>query len=586
MPSLHSRLCLSAVCIALALSASAPAHAAVFTVGTGPTCTHRLIQDAIDAAAANGADTNDTVRITRDPLSVGQALNISGQRLTLRGGYDDCTSTTLPVGAPTLIDGNGNGGVPVFRIANPGAVRRTVIIENLDIVRGGVPSISTDGGGVHASGNMQLELNGIRIHENRAARGGGIYARGDAANRNVEITLSSYGLTPRISKVEDNQADLGGGIYVDADAQLRIVAAQISNNFATDGGGVLFAADSSGQFFGSATADPPGIFGNSASRDGGGLQISGRTNIFYQQFVADAVFIIQDNSAGRDGGGIHASGAGASLLMGGALRGNRAGTQSTGRGGGIFVAAGAIMTFRGADPFDATAFGCPSTTDCALISSNIAGSPTLPGQGGGVFVAAGGRANVRIAAMRNNGASQGGALMASGAGAILIIESALVTGNTSDDAVLAATDTAELTIRGSTVSGNPATASMLTRSNSAITVTSSILYEPFRPALVTTGGMSGTISTRCVFAHENFDPTGDVRLGDPGFNNAAVGDYTLRLDSPAVDACIEVDAFPRDSRNQPRGVDLLEVIDVDGPFDAGANERQRLDPLFANSFEN
>jgi hypothetical protein len=586
MAFIRPRSVLSTIVIAVALLNATPAKTVTFTVGAGTACSHGTIQAAIDAAAANGADTLDTVRIA--PIgSVGQALVITSQRLRLHGGYADCAPASLPSDVPTLIDGNGNGGLPVLRISNPGAVRRTVSIQNLEIMRGIVPS--GDGGGIHASGNMQLEMQGILIRDNRAARGGGIYARGDAADRNMEITLYGYGAPPRFSKIEANQADLGGGVYVDAHAQLRLELAQISNNFAIDGGGVFFATDSSGQFFGNVTTEPHGIFGNSASRDGGGLYVSGRANLYYSSFLTDAVFTIQDNIAGRDGGGIYASGAGAFLYLGGVLRGNRAGTQSTGRGGGAFVAAGANMIFRGADAFEPNPIACPSSADCALISNNIAGSPTLPGQGGGLFAAAGGRISTQIAAFRDNSASEGAAAMASGAGSSLNIASTLLTRNasagSSAGAVLAATDTAELRILSSTLSGNPSNNSLLARSNSRVDVVASILYD-FQPVIVTTGGSSNTLSTLCVFAHENFDPGGDVRVSDPGFSNATGGDYSLRLDSAAVDACNGVDAFPRDSRNQPRGVDLLEVIDVDGVFDAGAIERQRPDAVFANGFEN
>ena len=80
--------------------------------------------------------------------------------------------------------------------------------------------------------------------------------------------------------------------------------------------------------------------------------------------------------------------------------------------------------------------------------------------------------------------------------------------------------------------------------------------------------------------------SGEVRVGDPAFVNPGAGDFTLQSISPAVDACADIVERETDASAQPRGIDLPDVPDLDGPYDLGAFELQ-LPPseIFANGFE-
>ncbi|HKE46898.1 MAG TPA: hypothetical protein VKB52_02450, partial [Rhodanobacteraceae bacterium] len=84
---------------------------------------------------------------------------------------------------------------------------------------------------------------------------------------------------------------------------------------------------------------------------------------------------------------------------------------------------------------------------------------------------------------------------------------------------------------------------------------------------------------------ENASVPGD--LVDPGFVDAAAGNYRLRGDSGSIDQCTLLVRAPDgghdvDPDGNARPVDLA-VPDVDGPYDRGAFELP--DRIFADDFE-
>lgn len=79
----------------LGLSYAVSARAAIYSVGTGAGCSHSTVQDAVDAAASNAG--LDVVRVSRSVAHTAQAMRISGQQLTLDGGYPDCTGGAFGV---------------------------------------------------------------------------------------------------------------------------------------------------------------------------------------------------------------------------------------------------------------------------------------------------------------------------------------------------------------------------------------------------------------------------------------------------------------------------------------------------------
>jgi hypothetical protein len=103
-------------------------------------------------------------------------------------------------------------------------------------------------------------------------------------------------------------------------------------------------------------------------------------------------------------------------------------------------------------------------------------------------------------------------------------------------------------------------------------------------------GASGAATVACIVATRastSVPLPADSLLASSGLIVAADGSYTLAPDSPAIDLCDAADAVipnPLDFLGQARGVDVIDVADVGGPFDAGAIEWTG-PQLFRDGFE-
>jgi hypothetical protein len=130
--------------IVAGLVSGAPAAAAIYSVGSGPGCTHASIQAAVGAASVTAAD--DEIRLSATLAYAQQALLVDEVQgtLTIAGGFASCSDAAPVAGARTPISGNGN--LPVLRIN----ATRTVSLQSLDISGGGT---SERGGGIYVTGS-------------------------------------------------------------------------------------------------------------------------------------------------------------------------------------------------------------------------------------------------------------------------------------------------------------------------------------------------------------------------------------------------------------------------------------------------
>ena len=144
------------------------------------------------------------------------------------------------------------------------------------------------GGGIHLWVGGDANIAGGLIEENRAGRGGGIWAQnefGVFGFSNLVLEKNTY--------VRNNTADEGAGIFLGQRSSLNASGAAILDNAAElRGGGIFSEADETVNLLASTRVD-----GNSAQY-GGGLYITEDADLRVQNSA------ISNNTAENDGGGI------------------------------------------------------------------------------------------------------------------------------------------------------------------------------------------------------------------------------------------------------------------------------------------
>jgi hypothetical protein len=515
-------------------------------------CDFSTIQEAIDAAAANGFYGNK-ILVANTGTYANQALQIADTTLIIEGGYDSCVYRRPAAQA----DLGGNGTEPVIRIAPASPAVQSVSLYNLHIHGGGSSGMDGSlGGGIYVTNNVRVYTFSTWIDGNVAVSGGGIYMDADHGNPYVQLN--------RGTRISGNDAAFyGGGVYLSG-GRIEVVADQVSidHNQANDAGGGI-AATNGYVYVGnpwnesSAAATGAIIAGNNAGAIGGGIFVSGSSAIL------DANELIVDgNSAAVAGGGIAAS-------------------------------AAAHVGMR--RDYELAALQCPDWRECSRISNNSAGASANGTLGGAIALYQNSVADIAQTIIRGN-ASQS-ASVAYVSDSTLYLEGALVTANKSVDTASKAgtvistqfTDVqhpATVRIAFSTFAGNQrqqtdggigAALDVVAQQYGALSIFSSALYDGYYG--VTT---YSAYTDDCVVAvgdgdfygtHTRFHP-----FGGNVFNNAPAGDYRLRSESLLNDYCDASAYAPahRDLVLSPRCHGDPRKPDTYGTCDVGAYESDHL----------
>jgi hypothetical protein len=313
----------------LLLGLAAPTGAAVFCVDSAG-----ALQDALTAAAANGAD--DEVRIVQGTY-VGNFVYASAEAnaLSVLGGYSaECATRELDP-ENSILDGNQTNMVLALSAPN---VAAEFLVEGLTLRNG---QRSGNGGGLIATvgdgGTVRVERN--RVEGNAASEsGGGVY---------LSMPSGTAWLS-RNSIITNNAGAGGGGAYISvATGIISLADNSIEDNTGVSGGGVSVLS------FYSGNSDPLGVTlvgnlirGNRSSYSGGGVQVLSND---YGQSSSKAIAIvnndIKNNTAVSDGGGLYVSDYNRSAnavvtLTKNTITDNT--TTSSGSGGGAYVDASDI----------------------------------------------------------------------------------------------------------------------------------------------------------------------------------------------------------------------------------------------------
>jgi hypothetical protein len=612
MSTFHSPLhafCLR-VTLALVFLGAGPAHATIYTVGTGGGCTHTTLQAAVTAAEASPPEA-DFIRVTTATYSQQQVSIFSPQALDIVGGYAACNDAAPTPNSRATLDGNGGSALPVLHIVVPtgGIVR----LRNL-VIRRGDRAGDGEGGGIYFEGNGRLEVRDTNITNNSAGYGGGIYARGTGIDARVIFAenVTVVGNTARRSGggvyVEQTRFDMtstGSGIY------LNEALGEGGGGF---GGGLIVLAKSrdANVFLGRGMGNVGVIFNNKAKYGGGvaligddGDGVNDATMEVYSPVVGQPAGI-RDNVASEQGGGLylraHDSFGGfvnaSALLWNTELEGNSApdGAAVYSEGDGDF-GVGLVLFNRGIyfRPAPPGGFACPAGQFCGGILDNVSqtadGTPTdgavIHMLFGGYFRVGGDEEErVPLGGITIEG-NRGGRLIFAGDEQTVSLENALVADNDVNHALIhvgndSSLDLIDVTLTGNGIaSGNP----ILQFGDGELTLRRSILWESGRTALQCSG-CSKTLDR--VIANERNSLDGgngtQVVVADPRFVDVGFGNYQLTAASPAVDYVPAGAGEDRDSLGRERDLDLpIKVGAFGGVRDIGAFERQTLQPLVLNS---
>ncbi|HKE48984.1 MAG TPA: hypothetical protein VKB52_13050, partial [Rhodanobacteraceae bacterium] len=503
----------SRIAILLALTAlPGLASAATFRVGTGAGCTHATIQDAIDAAAGDPG-TNDFIRITRSATYDDVALDIHDQDVVLVGGYVNCLDE-VGDGQRTVL--NGDGDHSVVRIHGDGDVG----LRYLTLSGGHEPLFSYGyGGGIQIYGGPHVvNADHLFVTNNEAGHGGGISLRNDVSgdpNQNrlvlgddvvisfnhAEYTAGAYSLVQ------------GGGIFCyESSVQMTGggTTSILANTASFDGGGI-------GAIECDLEIAPHGTYGsfngivlNEAGRDGGGLLVEGFSGGNTRFYVTDAnrPVYVAGNSAEREGGGIKINTGATVYAWELIVDGNR----SLAEGGGVSISDGGsdgdsalymLSETDALDPAPPAAVNCAAALACNSLSGNIARDASNEPQAAAAVRV---RNDPPFGAFGNASAVLRGTRVAGNSGRNLVrviempdfgdigdayasFDNASITGNDVSEALMQTgaaptnDDHDALHIEDSTIAGNLIGGPAAIASHHAITLRSSIVWQPGRQVL-------------------------------------------------------------------------------------------------------
>jgi hypothetical protein len=583
------------------LGCCASAHAAIFLVGGGGgACQYTSIQAAIDAAAANPGP--DTIRIapaaTADGRYLQQQLSISGQVVTLDGGYASCASA-----APTQVtglDGAGGSANSVISISGNGNDVRLLRLR----ITGGDESSDAYGGGVGGAFGGTLRIEESEISNNSAGFGGGIYVSSGTLvlGPNVRIIGNSAGhdgggimlnggalradadgIYIGLNRAEDGE---GGGIAVrQANADLGSPGGfglpMLHLNRAKYGGalsittGDLGTGPSRVRLYSTDATRPIRLSGNVATATGGAVFLRPSSDVSLASATATLCasdFRIDDNRA-VEGSAIYAD---SDYSLANDLRATQ-----------VYLNPEISCESVPARPNNAVR--CTGAPGCNSIDGNEAGDDIGATTGATILLQNAGALVARNVELRDN---LGGRLLrvfgdvdhATGRRALASFDGCLIAGNAMTQELMRLHDAqVGLSLTHCTVTDNTSGGSGLfvfdSQGETPLTLQRSIVWQP-GATLVAGTPSARTLRELLVSETASLAGATDIVEADPRFLDAQYGDYRLQAASPAVD--FTGTGTGSDLDGAPRRRDLPVKIDRNGTGDLGAYERQLVGNLVLN----
>ncbi|WP_395374248.1 hypothetical protein [Marinicella sp. W31] len=555
----------------------------IITLGIDPACDANNLQDAVDDAFNLGFG---EIRLATNTTFAN--ANINAVSLNIIGGYANCTDARNGVlsNDKTIVN-SVVGGQAVININNA-----LVNIENL-IVQNGARGIKvtgtqpvnikntiirnnagfTIGGGLSAEMAESVFLQDVRIHNNTAiSRGAGIFSIESEIFIVGESSIDNNILT------DDDSGTVGAGIY-GIDSEITVVGG--SNTGAVSGISLNRSAGGGGGIFMTRQGASP--FVPKLLLTGGELSIDG---IVYGDLSQP--LILFDNRAGFNGstgsgGGIYIREGTQAELINVSITENRARVN----GAGILASdPNTELTIR------RSLTSCWSEDGCNYLGQNRAADTA-----GGLLVINGANAHVSATQITENWANEATAAFVGGTGSELFIASSFIYNNgregqqgLNDNSVLKSNNGGSLRINQATVVDNLSTNAVINVVDAALVLNNSFIYNPVvGPFLNVTG--SSTQSVNCILVDDinNNSSSSITAINNTDYSVAFVGppgNYHLTDNSIAIDQCASASQNAlQDIDNEDFGFDDARYMNINGSYDAGADENRNYDLIFIDGFD-
>lgn len=566
------------------------------SVGWDDECDYNVDMDpqALQSALDDGAD---EIRLTHEDVYIG-TVDIT-QSVRLRGGFADCDAANSDSqdNIRSVLDGTGQGGTVVVMQNIEDADIRLELLT----IRNGDGAATNDPGGLAVDNLTGLvALDHLDIRDNSGNSGGGLSLRSTSL---VEGTLN-VAVTNTV--IRDNVAEQGGGVYCSPFESTFNILIEMSEgttvrrNHASEFGGGIYMQSCELDFEAGIASAVVGsnldreIFQNTSDKSGGGLVLFGPARATLRG-TGDQGFDLSGNESNLD---VEVSGAGGAVQVGSGaelevINGNIS-NNSTGRyGGALFASFGGRIVVR-RDPD-----GCSYDTFCSRIVGNRL-SGTFPGGGGALAARFGGEISVyNTLFWLNNSDDRGYIAYAEasheGQEAKILLEGNLLfeNGQLIDDSnsnAIRLQGGAEAMLAYNTFHRNKGSSTILSQSgDSSLRAVGNILDEVANLHQVS-GEADTEFNCNLVHSLDTIEvPVIDTFEGSPDYIDTASRNLRLsESDTLAMDVC-SAQLYPpgSDLDGQTRGLDRIDVTDLNGPFDLGAYEFDPLksDRVFTDAFE-
>lgn len=550
--------------------------------------------------ALNSGDSE--IRLVKGNYTTNFSIN---NNVEIIGGYSSCAaaSANIPPTDKTFIYASTTTlGPSVIKIT----LNNTIVKLSHLYITGARKEASVFNGGhgieiVGTSGTV--DINDSSIIDNHSDKGGGIHVSGNNSAQIKHVNIVDSVIFGNNAVGFSTGNGFGGGIYCAGSGSHVYIngETEISNNYAENGGGI--AAENGCQVRVSSGIDVStssvkrGVMNNNAFINGGGVYLNNNARLDLDPTYTNGQYgthisrtkpaTIAFNTATLKGGGVYAEFNSYLTAKDALIHAN-----SAVDGGGVYLTTGSNMDTSFSN------YGCWSPGSCMVVSHNTATGNTPIGHGGAFYISNTERGSVFSNTLFYGNRSDSGTVMyaqgIAGQNDFFVAFFGSIINNNGDDGnggfadfnAFQISNNTQLIFNHSTIVDNDLedSTAVIRNTGSKVNIYNSIIHNN-ENIMKEFSAIQTTVS--CVVVNEDSSISGNnIYVEDPGFINPNNQNYHLSPDSFAVDLCaFSPYAANNDFDSDNRGIDILSVVNIEGVYDAGADEYNDHEIVFNSGFE-